>query len=80
MELIDRLHSLSKRIETLKQEQAEARGAQKAVLKTLKEDFGISSVEEARALLKKKTVKLQKMETELEERLAAFEKKYGELL
>ena len=80
MELVDRIQELSKRIEQLKQDQAEARGVQKNVLKSLKDEFGISSIEEARSLLKKREAKLKKMETELQEGLTSFEKKYGDLL
>ena len=79
-DVVSKIAEWSSRLEELKQEQAETRGERNALLKTLKDDFGVDSIEKARSLLKKKEREVADIESVLEENIVLFEKQYGDLL
>lgn len=61
------IEEIKQRIDTLKNEKAQAEGQKKAIEETWKRDYNVSSLEEAEALL-------SDIEKELEESKAAQEK------
>lgn len=61
------IEEIKQRIDTLKNEKAQAEGQKKAIEETWKRDYNVSSLEEAEALL-------SEIEKELEESKAAQEK------
>lgn len=68
--------ALKKKAERLQREVDESQGALKQCLRVLKEEYGCDSIEEAAALIKKKTKALKVLEAEEAEALASFEKKW----
>lgn len=65
------IEEIKQRIDTLKNEKAQAEGQKKAIEETWKRDYNVSSLEEAEALL-------SDIEKELEESKAAQEKYLAE--
>jgi uncharacterized protein YdbL (DUF1318 family) len=73
-EIID----LQKTIEAKKQSQARIEGQLDGYLKTLKTDFNVSSVEEAKSLLQKKEKELREKEEKLQKDYDKFMEEYSE--
>lgn len=65
-----------KEITEAKQELAELKGEEKALLKNLESKYDIHSLEEAKELLEQKTVEIEKKEIELQTFLEKLEEKY----
>lgn len=60
MAILDDLATLQRQLEELKRKRDKAEGAQQEILRVLKEDYGVSSLEEAKELRKKLKGKLEK--------------------
>jgi predicted transcriptional regulator len=71
--LAKRLIALKDTIEESKQELARCEGMKSGLLKRLKEEFGVSSEQEAERLLKKLQKEIEEMEEELEEGVSKLE-------
>lgn len=73
-EIQQEVAKLGNEIETAKQEVSQLKGRKEEILKRLKEEFGVSSLEEAETLLDKEVVKLEELETKIK---ADFEELKG---
>lgn len=70
---IDEFNATKKKIETMKQEAAKTQGAYEQALNALKQ-YGASTIEEAEAILLKMRKKEDRLQEELNDLLAEFEK------
>lgn len=78
VDVIERYNRAKKQVEDAERIAAEARGAATAALATLKERFGVDSVEAARALHGKWEGELVALEAELSAALDEFERATSE--
>ena len=77
---VERYQKLKTRVDSLRREADQAQGELNSLMRRLKEGFGCKTIKEAERLLKKKQNEADQLEKELEEKLAAFEEEWGELL
>ncbi len=76
----EKLADFKNKLRTAKEKYDRAKGAKDEKLKTLKSNFGFSTVEEAsKELIKLKKQKKENIE-ERDEKVSIFEKKYKEIL
>jgi uncharacterized phage infection (PIP) family protein YhgE len=71
---------LKAKVEALQRRADRAKGALEAAERRLKEEFGCSTTEEAKALLKDMDSKLETAQEKYNEELKAFEKEWGDVL
>lgn len=77
---LDQYHTLRRRAERLRQKAAEADGALKEVLRQVKEQFGCSTLKEAKALLAELEAKERKLGARYAAEMAKFQSKWGDVL
>ena len=70
---------LRSRVNNLKEQAAQARGAREQILKNLK-SLGCDSKEDAEAQIKRLTKKKKRLERDFNEALEKFKEQWGELL
>ena len=74
------LIELKQEVKRLEQEKEQAKGRVSQLLKTLKEKYKCSTVEEAKELLKKKRRELKKLDAKYQSELSDFMEEWGEYL
>lgn len=77
-ELGQRLLKLKGSIEKKKSERSELQGELKSVTKQLKDEFGVSTVEEAKKLQAEKEAELAKLKEDIESKIEEIEELMGE--
>ena len=65
-----------KEIEAAKQALAELKGEEKALLKNLKEEYNVASLQDAKKLLQSKKSKMEELSEDLDKMLQDIEDKY----
>jgi hypothetical protein len=75
---IEEFNKLKGKVDAAKTQIARDEGAYDNLLKKLKEDYDVESLEEARTMLKEMEEKKDKLESEVTEQLAAFNTKWDE--
>ena len=75
---IEEFNKLKGKVDEAKTQIARDEGAYDNLLKKLKEDYDVKSLEEARTMLKEMEEKKHKLEEEVMEQLAAFNTKWDE--
>lgn len=70
------LLKLKKEIEISKTELSELKGEEKALLKQLKEDWGCSTLSEAKTKIKKFEAEAEELSRQIEDKTNELEKKY----
>lgn len=71
------LVELKRKIERGKEKRSQLQGQRNALMKSLKEEFNVSSLEEAQTKLKKHTAVVKKMEEEQAQAIEQLRSKYG---
>jgi len=71
------LVELKRKIERGKEKRSQLQGQRNALMKSLKEEFNVSSLEEAQTKLKKYTAVVKKMEEEQAQAIEQLRSKYG---
>lgn len=77
---LDDILALKKKVSTLKQRAAEAKGALSQTMKRLQTEFGFSTLTEARQELTRLKIKAKETEGKVNVALDAFEEKWKGLL
>lgn len=77
---LEKYNRLKKKADDAKREADRAEGTLKALKDELKEEFGCSTLKEAKALLAELETEQEKAETRFNKELDAFEKEYGDKL
>jgi len=72
-----RLLEMKEQVNTAKEDKAEATGALNSILKQLKDEFGVNTLEAAQKKLKALLAKEEKMKQELEDIVAELESEYA---
>jgi len=70
------LMEMKKKIDQAKEQEAEAKGAQKQILKQLKDDFDCPDKKTAKRLLEKMEKELQDLDIEITEAMEEVKEKY----
>ncbi len=76
----DRISDCIKRVSRKKQQIGLAKGRLSQLRKQIQEEFGVSSIKDAVALLKEKKRDAIRLSKQIEEKLTQFEEKYGDQL
>lgn len=71
------LVELKRKIERGKEKRSQLQGQRNALMKSLKEEFNVSSLEEAQTKLKKHVAVVKKMEEEQAQAIEQLRSKYG---
>jgi predicted transcriptional regulator len=77
---LDRYNEVKRQIERLKKEAARAEGVHSQLMKQLKDEFGVETLDEAKTLLAKLSKEADKAEAEFEKTLNEFEEEWGDRL
>jgi seryl-tRNA synthetase len=77
---LQKYQRLKERVDELRRQQDRASGVVSTIKATLKEEFGVSTLKQAKTKLKELLKEQDEAEGEYEEKLEAFEKEFGEIL
>lgn len=77
---LQKYQRLKERVDELRREKDRASGVVSTIKDTLREEFGVSTLKEAKAKLQELKEEQTEAEAEYETRLKAFEKEFGEVL
>ena len=77
MSITQELSDLKLQIERAKKDEAEAQGAQKQLLKQLKDEYGCKDLEAARKRFESLKTEIEELDTEIAEALEAVKEEYG---
>ena len=78
--LLENFEKLKRQISRLREERIKAEGAMTQLLKQMREQFGCSSVEEARGLLSKVEKEMKELEKRFQDEYRRFTEEWGEEL
>jgi hypothetical protein len=77
---LKRYTELRSQVESLQRKAERSKGALQVTLDQLKNEFGVTSVEEAKKLLDQKKIAKEQLETKLETLIISFEEKWSDKL
>jgi len=77
---LQKYQRLKERVDELQREKDRASGVVSTIKDTLKEEFGVSTLKEAKEKLQKLKEEQAEAEAEYKTRLKAFEREFGEVL
>ena len=73
MQKLDKFLSLKKRVETAQQEADQAEGAEKEVMKQIKDEFGCNTLNDAKRMLKQKRKQESDSKSKFDDAFEKFE-------